>query len=275
MNLPETFVSFEEEALSNEFIEKGYVVIDVSNKEMLQIFRREIIKKICERLNLKMPEDENGFLNNLHELIDKSELNNLRLYLYHELNTEKWFRPTYYHLVKKELESIVGNELVMQNRINFSIQMPKDITSLLDIHADVFSGESPYQVVQWTPLVDVFNTKSMFILPRNKSNLIHSKIRAYEERGMNGLFEEVKSELEWLNIPFGKVLIFSPILFHGNVMNVEGETRLSLNTRFKSLLSPYGSTEKSFGSFYLPVTIKAMTDVGSEYVQGQSTSLYD
>lgn len=275
MNLIESFLSSEEEALGNEFLEKGYVVVDASDKNLLQMFRREIIKKICERLSVKIPEDESSFLNNLHNSIDKSEINDLRLYLYHEFNAQKWFRPTYFNLARKDLERIVGNELVMQNRINFSIQMPKDVTSLLDIHADVFSGESPYQVVQWTPLVDVFNTKSMFILPRKKSNLIHSNIKVFEEKGMNGLFEEVKNELEWLNIPFGKVLIFSPILFHGNVLNDEDETRWSLNTRFKSLLSPYGSAEKSFGSFYLPITIKSMTDIGSQYVKLQAQGLYD
>ncbi|MCM0018624.1 MAG: hypothetical protein NBV67_01385 [Tagaea sp.] len=64
-------------------------------------------------------------------------------------------RPGYFAMGRSRLEPLVGNELAMQNRIDFSIQMPGDKTSLLDIYADVFSGETPYQVVMWTPLVDV------------------------------------------------------------------------------------------------------------------------
>ena len=38
------------------------------------------------------------------------------------------------------LEIIAGNELVMQNRINLSIQFPQDDSSLLALHSDTWSG---------------------------------------------------------------------------------------------------------------------------------------
>ena len=53
----------------------------------------------------------------------------------------------------------------MQKKINLSIQLPNDNSSLLDVHADVWSGDSPYEAVIWMPLVDCFKTKSMYILP--------------------------------------------------------------------------------------------------------------
>ena len=53
----------------------------------------------------------------------------------------------------------------MQRRINLSIQMPADDSSLLATHSDVWSGDSPFEVVVWVPLVDVFRTKSMYLLP--------------------------------------------------------------------------------------------------------------
>ena len=42
---------------------------------------------------------------------------------------------------------ILGNELAMQIRINLSIQLPKDDSSLLPIHSDVWSGDSPFESV--------------------------------------------------------------------------------------------------------------------------------
>ena len=40
--------------------------------------------------------------------------------------------------------------------------MPNDKDLLLDLHSDIYAGESPFQVVVWIPLVDVYSTKSMF-----------------------------------------------------------------------------------------------------------------
>ena len=71
---------------------------------------------------------------------------------------------SYYKIFKEYLEIIVGNELVMQNQLNLSVQMPKDQSSVLPMHADSFNGESPYEVVAWLPLVDCYSNKSMFLL---------------------------------------------------------------------------------------------------------------
>ena len=66
---------------------------------------------------------------------------------------------------KPVLEALVGNELAMQLRINLSIQLPQDNSFLLPVHADVWSGDSPYEVVVWLPLVDCYRTKAMYLLP--------------------------------------------------------------------------------------------------------------
>ena len=60
----------------------------------------------------------------------------------------------------------------MQLRIGLSIQLPGDESSLLPIHADTWTGVSPYESVVWLPLVDCYKTKSMFILPADKINKI-------------------------------------------------------------------------------------------------------
>ena len=52
----------------------------------------------------------------------------------------------------------------MQMRISLSIQLPNDDSSLLPVHADTWSGVSPYEVVVWLPMVDCYKTKSMYIL---------------------------------------------------------------------------------------------------------------
>ena len=267
MPITENFFDHNETALAEELLENGYVIRDVSDILALDEMRKKIVETAVTYLKKSIPEDIKYFLDNLHHHVAVDQLNDFRLSIYRAINTQAWLRPTYFNLGRPILEALVGNELAMQNRINLSIQMPKDTTSLLDIHADVFAGETPYQVVQWVPLVDVYQTKSMFILPREKSEKIVTSLVDFSNGGMQELFDFVKSDLIWLDIPYGKVLVFTPNVLHGNVINDELSTRWSLNCRFTGLFTPYGSPEKSLGSFYLPITPRVVTRIGSEYRQ--------
>ena len=263
MALTKTFFSAEETSLAEEFLSAGYVIRDVEDRAALDQLRHEIVIAAARAVNVPLPKDDGEFLDGVHKLISIEKLNSFRLGLYRELNAQNWFRPTYFSLARRIVEILVGNELAMQNRINLSIQLPDDRTSLLDIHADVFGGETPYQVVEWLPLVNVAQTKSMFILPRPQSEKVVADIKCYS--GMPALFEAVKANLVWLNIPYGKVLVFTPNVLHGNVVNEEQTTRWSMNTRFTGLFTPYGSAEKTLGSYYLPITARPTTRIGMTY----------
>jgi sporadic carbohydrate cluster 2OG-Fe(II) oxygenase len=265
MALIESFQSTEDTALAEEFLASAYVIRDVEDRAALDQLRREIVLAAARTINHPVPDDDGAFLDNLHRILPVEKLNDLRLALYREFNGKKWFRPTYFRIARKLVESLVGNELAMQNRINFSIQMPGDRTSLLDIHADVFAGETPYQVVQWLPLVDVRGTKSMFILPRPKSEAVTARLKDFSEGGMAAVYEAVKSDAIWLDIPYGKVLVFSPNVLHGNVLNDEATTRWSLNCRFTGLFTPYGVGDRSLGAYYSPITPRAVSRIGMAY----------
>jgi sporadic carbohydrate cluster 2OG-Fe(II) oxygenase len=254
-------------SLIEDFLSQGYVICDVGDRPALDQLRREIVTAAARAIGQPVPADDGAFLDGLHKVLPVEKLNAVRLGLYHEINAHAWFRPTYFRLGRAVLETLVGNELAMQNRINFSIQMPGDKTSLLDLHADVFSGETPYQVVQWLPLVDVKATKSMFILPRPKSEAVIARLADFSDGGMRALYEEIKRDLIWLDIPYGKVLIFCPNFLHGNVVNDESTTRWSLNCRFTGLFTPYDSPEKALGQFYLPITVRPTTRLGMAYRQ--------
>jgi sporadic carbohydrate cluster 2OG-Fe(II) oxygenase len=267
MALTESFRSLQESSLGEEFLACAYVIRDVEDRAALDALRREIALAAARAIDHPPPEDDGTFLDGFHRLVPIEKLNAVRLGLYRELNGKPWFRPTYFQLGRRMIEALVGNELAMQNRINFSIQMPEDRTSLLDLHADVFAGETPYQVVQWLPLVDVRATKSMFILPRPKSEAVVARLKEFSVGGMSALYEAVKKNLIWLEIPYGKVLIFSPNVLHGNVVNDEATTRWSLNCRFTGLFTPYGTAERSLGSYYRPITARPVTRMGLSYRQ--------
>jgi sporadic carbohydrate cluster 2OG-Fe(II) oxygenase len=267
MALTDTFRLAKDGPDGEEFLRTAYVIRDVEDREALDGLRREIVLAAARLINHPAPADDGAFLDEIHRLVPVEKVNDLRLGLYREINGRKWFRPTYFRLVRGLIESLVGNELAMQNRINFSIQMPEDRSSLLDLHADVFAGETPYQVVQWLPLVDVRATKSMFILERPKSDKVCERLKDFSDGGMSALFEVVKPDLRWLDIPYGKVLVFSPNVLHGNVINEEATSRWSLNCRYTGLFTPYGIGERSLGSYYSPITARPVTRIGMAYRQ--------
>ncbi len=206
---------------------------------------------------------DSNIFNHFHNYIDKKNINHARLNIIKNINKIPDFRNHYYSLSKFLLETIVGNELSMQLRINMSIQMPYDETSILPIHSDTWAGDSPYEVVIWVPFVDCFKTKSMFILPQNKTENLDNFIKEKQDKTSVDLMKKIEKDIIYLDIPYGYVLVFNQSLPHGNTLNLEDETRFSMNCRFKSVFSPYG--DKKLGEFFEPITLKAASMVGMNY----------
>jgi sporadic carbohydrate cluster 2OG-Fe(II) oxygenase len=102
----------------------------------------------------------------------------------------------------------------------------------------------------------------MFILPRNsKKNRLLFKKNTFKNN--YEIFSKLKSEIKFLKINKGQILIFSQNCPHGNIVNKTKETRVSFNCRFKSLFSPYH--EKSFIEYFEPIKIKPATQLGLDY----------
>jgi sporadic carbohydrate cluster 2OG-Fe(II) oxygenase len=265
MGVLKSFIPAAQQALADEFLAQGYVIKPVDDRAALDGLRQHIVELVCEHMKIALPSDIDGFLNHIERILPVEKLNDLRLNTYRRMNATSWFRPTYFGLARGLIETLVGNELAMQNRVNLSVQLPNDNSSLLAIHADSFGGETPFQVVEWLPLVDCYRTKSMFILPRPKSEAVYKTFTEYEGRGMDALYEDVRQDLVWCEVPYGHVLIFSPNYLHGGVINEEPETRWSMNCRITGLFTPYTGAEKKLGSYYLPITTRPVTKLGMQY----------
>ena len=157
------FLDLKDKKLSSELKNKGYIIIKAEDLNSLNYIKKKIsaeIKKNIKKKSLKKID----YLNKFHNYINSKDLNKTRLNIFNKINEDINFKKSYFNICKKLLESIVGNELVMQKKINLSIQTPKDKSSLLPVHADTWSGLSPFEVVVWLPLVDCYKTKSMYIL---------------------------------------------------------------------------------------------------------------
>ena len=253
-------ISKEKKIIKN-FLKNGYIIFDIEDKKKLNSIKTILTQQIKSKLKLKKSFAKKNIFDTFHNHIDIKNLNEIRMSIYSSLNSKKDFLKNYYCLAEKHLEIICGNELAMQRKINLSIQLPKDNSSLLPIHSDVWSGCSPFEVVLWVPLVDVYNSKSMFIFPKNINDKVYKKFSLYKNSQI--LFDNYKNKIKFLNLKFGQGIIFAHSIIHGNIVNNTNETRWSFNCRFKSLMSPY--YKKDIAETFIPISIKPATNIGLEY----------
>ncbi|MBI3553541.1 MAG: hypothetical protein HY077_13680 [Elusimicrobia bacterium] len=264
------FSSPAEHAFTSEFLDKGYSIIPLEHKDRLDAVRSTIHALACEHLGLKGAKRPG-----LSEFFDHTErhatlegLNGLRLAVINGLNADPDLMPGFYGMARQFIEWTVSNEFAVQRGINLSIQLPGDDSSLLPLHSDVWDGNSPYEVVLWLPLVDCFKTKSMYVLPRRRSREATAEMRSLKGFNAEKLFARVKPELVWLDVPYGKAVLFTHCLMHGNRVNEESTTRWTFNIRIKGLLTPYGV--KELGESFLPAAVRPATRIGFEYAEDEA-----
>ena len=263
--------------LEKQFSKNGYVIFKTKESKKLLELQSKILDLILAsnkkaKQNYKKFKNTKDFFINLHRFISLKELNNFRVKIIKTVNNDKKFRENYYLVAKELLDELVGNELAMQNKISLSLQMPNDKNSQLPMHSDIYAGESPFEVVIWIPLMDVqANNQSMYITSPKFNKQINKEVTTTKTKTLNQLYKKYKNKFKFLKINFGEVLIFTPILQHGNVINTTNNTRISLNCRFKSLLSPYdvfSKTHRNIPHFYRPLQIKPMTKIGFNFING-------
>ena len=267
-----SFLTTEEIALSDEFLRNGFVVCDAESPEILESIYRDVTQIATNWLQQNQLESNSFDLANSHNFVTNERLNDLRLTIFTEINKIANIRQRYFWLARQSLNALVGNELAMQNKVNMSIQQPNDESSVLPIHSDIWTGDSPFQVVLWVPLTDASKSNSMFLLPPNESREARQRVAAGAFKSMDQIESEYHSQMVTMVVPYGKVLIFDSNCLHGNVLNETETVRWSINCRITGLLTPFTNPERRLGTYYLPITTRAATKMGLSVLNTQETS---
>ncbi len=238
---------------------KTFQVIDkYNNKSLIKL------KKFVEK---SVPNLKSNNLDNLHKIYNKKNINNLRLNIFKKINSKLNWENLIFKMCSDDLFKFLGQDLLIQSKINLSIQMPNDETSVLPIHSDSWSSDSPFQMNLWIPLTNAFETNSMFLFDKKKSLNVFKKISKGELKNINNLKINKKN---FFKINFGQILFFNPALLHGNVLNKTNKTRISLNLRVKSLFSPQPNQnhpDRRYGTYYKTFNLSENTQFGIDIIK--------
>lgn len=267
-----SFMTPEEIALSDDFLRNGFIVCDAESPEFLDSIRHDVTQISTNWLKQNQLESNAFELSISHDFVTNDILNDLRLTIFSEINKTIGIRQRYFWLARQSLAALVGNELSMQNKINLSIQQPNDVSSVLPIHSDIWTGDSPFQVVLWVPLTDSSKSNSMFLLPPNESREARQRVAAGDFKSMDQIETEYHSQMVTMVVPYGKILIFDSNCLHGNMLNETKSVRWSMNCRFTGLLTPFTNPERRLGTYYLPITTRAATKIGLSVLNAQEIS---
>ena len=103
------FTSDEDLAIANEYSNHGYIIRPNADKEAFNWIQKSAANVAAVALNIEPPTDNEKFLNEIHNLVEPSKLNDFRLKVIQGLNALPEFRLMYFRLAKPYLEAIVGN----------------------------------------------------------------------------------------------------------------------------------------------------------------------
>jgi sporadic carbohydrate cluster 2OG-Fe(II) oxygenase len=231
---------------------KGYAICKTKKIHFLKKVRNQIYKESTKIYpNTKKLSIEN-YLDNFHEFLNKpSDLNDFRLKIISKIANDKNNKTYLFKAFETELKNFIGEDLAIQKNINLSVNIPKDLDTV-PVHRDSPPG-SNFEVALVIPLTNFFKTKNLRVCDYNQTlvalNLLKKNYKKYEKY----VIKNAKSN----SIRFGSVLAFWSGLVHHVPYNLEGETRWSLNLRFKNIFSPYGA--KKFLDFYEPINLSKYT----------------
>jgi sporadic carbohydrate cluster 2OG-Fe(II) oxygenase len=243
------------------FKKNGFEIIASDDLSALNDFQKLIrdisYKLIGEKTNEIVIDD----LNSLHKAFKSPEDANLfRIKLTAQLSNQINVGTKIFELFRSKLEPLVGPDVLVQKTPNLVFQ-PPEYPMPTELHRDA-PANSPYEVVVWLPFVDCFNTKSMYVLDREHSQIAAEHIEQ-NPNDKNGFDEILLEHAVLMEVPFGSALIFWSGLFHGSIVNKEGESRLSMNIRYKNLFSPTGLKDQL--RYFNVLQTSQLTELGLDF----------
>jgi sporadic carbohydrate cluster 2OG-Fe(II) oxygenase/sporadic carbohydrate cluster protein (TIGR04323 family) len=190
-------------------------------------------------------------LSRLHEVVEPHDQPALTKRLI-RMAGEPEFQELLHAFVHEYIEPLLGAAPAIQRYPNVRVVRPKRPEMVLPYHQGRWVGHGWGEATIWLPLTKAFDTNTMRIMGLEKSREV--TLRCTRERWSKAKMEEVLGALcEPCNIDPGTAVCFTQGNIHGNVENLTGVTRVSMDVR---VLEPGGQFHRKSpgGYFVIPGT---------------------
>ena len=247
-------------SIEENFLLNGYVKFDNQSNESYTRFYDLIMEQLGEY---------SSDLESIHKKINPEVINDIRINIFNKLNAIDGWEKYLYELGGSIIDKIIGTEISIQNKLNFSIQLPGDKLSQVPMHTDRAGGHSLFECVLWMSFTNSKATSSMYIVDYDTTLSILEELPEYEISGIDLLESKYSSKFKFIDVKPGECILFSSNLYHGNVVNVEETSRISINCRIKSLWAPEFKkypNERVTGAFYKPYKFSPISIFGSRFI---------
>lgn len=239
-----------------------HTIIDKYNHNSIKVLKQTLVDHLKKESALF-----NGELSEMHKYFKSDNINNIRIKCFTAINKKSNWMSLLKKLCLEDLKIHLGPDLMIQSKLNLSIQMPNDKSSVLSLHSDSWSADSPFQTVIWIPLTNVYSTNAMFLFPPDTS-LEMLKIYKNSNKLPKKFLKSLNKQFVELN--YGQILLFNPAQIHGNVKNLTKHTRISLNIRVKSFFTPEPSSrnpDRKYGTYYKKFNLSENAQFGINYIK--------
>ncbi len=224
------------------FSKQGFATVPAVNREPLNEIRHFICEqaKLCFNLSHIKENDPEKFLNEFHKYgISDANLNAQKLQLIEACNQRSDFGRLLYEAFSTYIDTLLGPDLLVQRNANI-ILFPPNYQHYSEPHRDAPQNSS-FELVFWVPLNRCYGTKTLYMLNLEQTKNSLSLLSEQESFEQFECF--CRTQGQYLEAEFGEACFFWPGLAHGSGVNLEDETRWTLNIRFKNAYSPDGGKD--------------------------------
>ena len=221
---------------------RGYSVIEIEDKSLLNKLKDSFIKNINISNNLK---NDMNFARKKIAKMSKAEVNQCMI----DLSKFNNLSETIINSCPKLVESLCGKELFIQRRATIVMNVPGEGQAKQWPHYELMSGISPFSFIIWAPLHDLEENSGVYYFNQKRSLEIMKK---EQEKGIvNGpLVLDMMSNKKPEKLNFGQAIVFNPFVLHGNITFNSEFARIACTARFQSSNKPLLQKNSDYLKFY-------------------------
>ena len=272
-------------SLSDQFTEKGWIVIDFADPSPVFLARLELEKHLKALLNRSIR------LEDYHQVVEDDQTHTALQVEITRLFREQKFARKIIQSQAELFKQLVGTDLLVQANPYLRMTRPFKKQDNIGYHRDTFYGGSPYELSVLIPFVDLEGKSSLSVLSGSHvlseeffptvqvQNPDGEVVKGSEKHNLGFLYSpkvmdpSIEEKMQAIPLKVGQALVFSLSTVHGSVENRGAVTRWSSDVRVLNALAPVDLSARP--DYYESLCCSSVTACARRYLQaneGATTS---